>query len=181
MFFESITRFLRNVRHTYFLHYFHFGKNIRIDANVKIYNAGDISLGDSVHLQDGVWLNVIQTQHRKVLTIGDHCDIGRHCFITAKESVILEHDVLLAPNVFISDNSHRYDDLTQPIGVQETTTPKPIRIGEGSWIGINCVILPGVTIGKHCVIGANSVVNTSIPDFCVAAGSPARIVKRLRK
>jgi acetyltransferase-like isoleucine patch superfamily enzyme len=53
-----------------------------------------------------------------------------------------------------------------------------VRIGDGSWLGHGTVVLPGVTIGRHVVIGANSVVTDDIPDRCVAAGSPARVIRR---
>ena len=56
---------------------------------------------------------------------------------------------------------------------------QPVRIGAGSWLGHGTVVLPGATIGRHVVIGANSVVRGTIPDFCVAAGNPARSVKTL--
>jgi acetyltransferase-like isoleucine patch superfamily enzyme len=57
----------------------------------------------------------------------------------------------------------------------------PVSIGRNAWLGQNVVVLPGVTIGEHCVIGANSVVNSSIPDFSVAVGAPARVIKRYNK
>jgi acetyltransferase-like isoleucine patch superfamily enzyme len=58
---------------------------------------------------------------------------------------------------------------------------KPVAIGRNSWLGQNAVVLPGVTIGEHCVIGANSVVNRSIPDFSIAVGTPARVVKTFNR
>jgi acetyltransferase-like isoleucine patch superfamily enzyme len=60
-----------------------------------------------------------------------------------------------------------------------TTHNDQVTIGDETWIGINTVIMGNVTIGKHCVIGANSVVYKDIPDYCFAAGNPARIVKML--
>ena len=79
--------------------------------------------------------------------------------------------------VYISDNLHSYADLSKPIIEQPIKQLKKIRIGEGSWIGENvCVI--GASIGKHCTIGANSVVTHDIPDYSVAVGAPARVVKR---
>jgi acetyltransferase-like isoleucine patch superfamily enzyme len=55
-----------------------------------------------------------------------------------------------------------------------------VRIGDGSWLGHGTVVLPGATIGRHVVIGANSVVRGDIPDFTVAAGNPARVLRRMR-
>jgi len=62
----------------------------------------------------------------------------------------------------------------------QTQPERAVRIGDGSWIGHGAVILPGVTIGRHVVVGANSVVTSDIPDFSVAVGSPARVIRQLR-
>jgi acetyltransferase-like isoleucine patch superfamily enzyme len=56
---------------------------------------------------------------------------------------------------------------------------KPVRIGAGSWLGHGTVVLPGTTIGRHVVIGANSVVRGDVPDFCIAAGNPAKVIRHL--
>jgi acetyltransferase-like isoleucine patch superfamily enzyme len=60
---------------------------------------------------------------------------------------------------------------------QGLTAPAPVRIGEGSWLGINVCILPGVTLGRNCVVAANSVVTRSVPDGGVVAGAPARLLR----
>lgn len=92
--------------------------------------------------------------------------------------VIIEDDVLLGPNVAIYSSTHLFSDITKPIKNQGyshgITTLK-----SGCWIGINSVILPGVTVGKNSVVGANSFVNKDVPDYTIVAGSPARIIKRL--
>jgi acetyltransferase-like isoleucine patch superfamily enzyme len=79
--------------------------------------------------------------------------------------------------VYITDQNHGYERIDIPISMQ-TQPEKMVSIGDGSWIGAGSVILPGSEIGKHVAIGANSVVNGVIPDFSVAVGSPARVVKR---
>lgn len=177
---ELITHGLRYYFHKCILPYGFLGGAVAIDSGVKVYNPAAISIGHRVHLQECVWLNVVQPTTKILLQIGDECDIGRNCFISAKHSISLEENVLIAPNVFISDHSHRIDQLDTPIAKSGTTTPRTVCIGAGSWIGTNCVILPGVHIGKHVVIGANSVVNTDIPDYSVAVGAPAKVVKKLK-
>lgn len=92
--------------------------------------------------------------------------------------VVIEDDVLLGPNVAIYSSTHNYKDISIPIknqgyNVAITTLKK------GCWIGINSVILPGVTIGKNSVVGANSVVNKDVPDYTIVAGAPAKIIKNL--
>lgn len=91
--------------------------------------------------------------------------------------VSIGKNVILAQNIVISGLNHGYEDVGRPIRDQDVRT-KPIIIGDECWIGANSVITSGVTIGKHCVIGAGSVVTQDIPDFSVAIGNPARIVKQ---
>lgn len=79
--------------------------------------------------------------------------------------------------VYISDNLHSFEDIGTPIHKQPIKQIGTVRIGEGSWLGENvCVI--GANIGKHCTIGANSVVTHDIPDYSVAVGAPAKVIKR---
>ena len=88
--------------------------------------------------------------------------------------------MLTGPHVFISDHNHEYADPNIPVckqGVRCKESDK-IVIGEGTWIGTNAVIVGNISIGKHCVIGANSVVTMDIPDFCVVAGIPSRIIRK---
>ncbi len=93
-------------------------------------------------------------------------------------ALYLGKNVLLGPNVFIADTNHEYKCVDIPIIHQGVTTHSDrIRIGDDTWIGINSVVVGNVSIGKHCVIGANSVVNKDIPDYCVAGGNPCRILK----
>ncbi|WP_257659167.1 acyltransferase [Parapedobacter lycopersici] len=92
--------------------------------------------------------------------------------------VVIEDDVLLGPNVSIYSSTHLFDDVTRPIKEQGYRVGIT-KLKKGCWIGINSVILPGVTIGKNSVVGANSVVNKDIPDHAVAVGSPARVIKYL--
>ncbi|MEZ5167451.1 MAG: acyltransferase [Acidimicrobiales bacterium] len=116
---------------------------------------------------------------RRALVIGDRCVIGIRCGITAHESIEIGDDVWFGQDVFVTDANHGTDDLDRPIGVQ-VGDHRPVRIGDGSWIGHGAVVLPGVTIGRHCVVAAGAVVRDDVPDAAVAAGVPARIVKDLR-
>lgn len=118
------------------------------------------------------------------LSIGEGCDIGQSSRIGCMGKIVIGKNVLTGPNVFIADYNHEFADINIPV-IKQGNRFKPqlngepnIEIGEGSWIGINAVIVGNVKIGKHCVIGANSVVNRDIPDYCIAAGSPAKVIKR---
>ena len=91
--------------------------------------------------------------------------------------VAIGNDVRLAQHVVISALNHNYTDINLPISEQGVTTAQ-VAVEDESWIGSNAVILPGVTIGKHCVVAAGSVVTKSIPPYCVAGGNPARIIRQ---
>lgn len=111
------------------------------------------------------------------LIIEDGCTIGHFNHIYATHQVILHKDVLTADKVYISDNLHGYDIIGVPIKDQPIIQNGTVEIGEGSWLGENVCVL-GAKIGKQCIIGANSVVTKDIPDYCVAVGAPAKIIKR---
>jgi len=87
------------------------------------------------------------------------------------------NNVILAQNIVVSGLNHEYKDPLVPIRFQHVTTAA-ITIADDCWIAANAVITAGVTIGKHCIIGAGAVVTKDIPPFSVAAGNPARVVKR---
>lgn len=121
---------------------------------------------------------------KKKLRFGKSVQINDYVHIVSMDSITIGDNVLMASHVFISDNSHgRYkgsehdSDPTVPPTQREYATA-PISIGDNTWIGEGVIIMPGVTIGKGCVIGAHSVVSKSIPDYCVAVGSPAKAIKK---
>jgi acetyltransferase-like isoleucine patch superfamily enzyme len=113
-----------------------------------------------------------------VVKIGDRCLIGKGSGIVGHFEIVMGNDVWTGHNVYITDQNHDYRDVTRPIS-QQSMPERSVIIGDGSWLGYGVVVLPGATIGKHVVIGANSVVPAGeIPDYSVAVGSPARVVKR---
>lgn len=95
--------------------------------------------------------------------------------------IIIEDDVMIGSGVHMYVANHKFDDTTLPIIEQGHLPPKSITIKNGSWIGSNTILLPGVVIGKNAVVGAGSIVTRSVPDFCVAVGNPAKIIKNLKK
>lgn len=156
-----------------------FGKNVSLLTPLRINGAERIKIEDNVVIAKQCWLAAMP------LTSSDTCEliikqgshIGDFNHIYATGSIIIEEGVLTANFVYISDNIHEYSLLERPIYKQPIKQLKKVFIGEDSWLGEHvCVI--GASIGKHCVIGANSVVTHDIPDYSVAVGSPARIIKR---
>lgn len=113
------------------------------------------------------------------LTIGNHCKMGDNVHIVASESVVMGDDCLLASHVFISDTNHG-DGTQAPMTPPDSLplTAAPVSIGSCVWIGEGAAVLPGARIGDGCIIGAHAVVKGEIPAYTVAAGAPARPVKR---
>ena len=112
-----------------------------------------------------------------VVRIGDRCLIGRGSGIVGHLAIDIGDDVWTGHHVYITDQNHGYENPELPISLQ-TQPEKPVSIGDGSWLGHGSVVLPGSNIGRHVAIGANSVVTGDIPDFSVAVGAPARVIRR---
>lgn len=143
---------------------------------LQIDSADSISIGSKVFIAEGAWL-MGAPEADLTCSIQDGTVIGHFAHIVARHSVVIEKDVLIADKVFISDCTHGYEDIALPVIRQDIKLLSPVVIGEGSWLGEN-VCVCGASVGKHCIIGANSVVTSDIPDCCVAVGSPARVVKK---
>jgi lipopolysaccharide O-acetyltransferase len=120
----------------------------------------------------------------KVLQIGKNVQINDFTHIVASESVVIGDNVLIASKVFISDTSHgsyKGDDFdSEPLMPPQKRKlfTAPVFISENVWIGDGVCVLPGVKIGKSAVIGANAVVTKDIPDYCIAVGNPAKVIKQ---
>lgn len=119
----------------------------------------------------------LETGGDAVLTIGNRCVFGKGLSIVAHERVVVGDDTVAGHYVYITDQNHGYADLDVPIGKQMWKNA-PVVIGDSCWLGHGAIILPGVTIGRHVVVAAGAVVTTDVPDYCVVAGTPARIVRR---
>lgn len=162
--------------------FYSIGKKSKINAPLRFANLSQISLGQHVTVHSDCWIQALQSKmsdnQEPKIQINDYSSIGMGATISAIKSIVIEEYVFTARNVYISDHEHKYDDISQPIAHQHIGKIAPVRIGAHTWLGQNAVVLPGVTIGKHCVIGANAVVNKDIPDFSVAAGVPAKVIKR---
>jgi acetyltransferase-like isoleucine patch superfamily enzyme len=109
------------------------------------------------------------------VSIGNNAGIGLNNVIIGP--VNIGDYVMLAQNIVISGLNHGYEDISLPPRMQKVVT-KQINIEDNVWVGANSVITAGVTIGKHAIIGAGSVVTKDIPSYSVAAGNPARVIKK---
>jgi serine acetyltransferase len=111
-----------------------------------------------------------------LLRIGSRCVIGRGSHIVAHCSIDIGDDVFTGPYVYITDQNHGYADPDLPIGRQWPSNTA-VSIGAGSWLGAGAIVLPGAHIGRNVVVAAGSVVRGVVPDRCVVAGVPARVVR----
>jgi len=110
------------------------------------------------------------------VTIGDYTRIGIHNTIIGP--VCIGNHVNLAQGITVTALNHNFEDASKRIDEQGIST-KPVVIGDDVWIGANAVILPGVTIGNHCVVAAGAVVTKDVPNNCVVGGVPAKLIKRI--
>jgi acetyltransferase-like isoleucine patch superfamily enzyme len=119
--------------------------------------------GDArVRIGAGSFLNVgVMLAAHELVEIGDHCMFANGCFVT--------------------DANHRFDDLDKPLTWQGFTSKGPTRVGDNVWCGANVVITSGVSVGERCVIGANSVVTEDLEPCTIAAGVPARPLKKIER
>jgi acetyltransferase-like isoleucine patch superfamily enzyme len=160
-----------------------FGDNsIICFPQTTIFNERYIHIGKDTMIGTHVALSAGMVPGQQCLTnpvvrIGDRCLIGRGSGIVGHLAIDIGNDVWTGNHVYITDQNHGYERTDVPISLQ-TQPEEAVVIGDGSWIGAGSVILPGANIGKHVAIGANSVVNGDIPDYSVAVGAPARVVKR---
>ena len=166
----------------YFLFNFLWFKKLNIRAimffSTRVQGKKYISVGRNSVVQRGGWLLASKLdENEPVLSIGDNCAIGDYCHIVAVRKVIFEDEVLLANNVYVSDNLHGYDNIHVAIMHQPVKFKKQVVLKSGCWIGENVCII-GASVGKNSIVGANSVVTNDIDDYCIAVGSPAKVIKR---
>jgi acetyltransferase-like isoleucine patch superfamily enzyme len=132
------------------------GRHTQFEPHVWITAPGSAQ----IRIGTGTFLNIgVMIASLDLVEIGDHCMLANGCFVT--------------------DGNHRFDHPSRPVPWQGFTTKGPTRVHDNVWCGVNVVITSGVTIGERCVIGANSVVTSDIPPRSIAAGVPARVLRRI--
>jgi acetyltransferase-like isoleucine patch superfamily enzyme len=147
------------------------GAIIRYRTRLDVVPWNQFELGEDSTIED---FSAINNGVGSVI-IGDRTKIGLSNTIIGP--VTIGNDVRLAQNITLSGLNHNYEDVNRPIHIQGVSTAL-ITIGDGTWIGANVVVLAGVTIGKNCVVAAGSVVTKDIPNYAVAVGNPARVLKQ---
>ena len=143
---------------------------------LELLQQGRLEVGPQALFEPGVWITASPSAR---VRIGEGTFLNLGVMVAAVELVEIGSHCMFANGSFITDGNHRFDDPGQPITWQGFTTKGPTRIGDNVWCGANVVVTSGVTIGERCVIGANSVVTTDIPAFSIAAGAPAKVLRRI--
>ena len=173
------------------------GRNVTFGQNVVLRHPHKIFIGDNVVIDDQCVLDA-KGQNNRGIFIGDGVFIGRHTILNCKNGdIVLENHVnisfncmifsashvrvgahyLMAAYCYLVGGTHAFDDPAVPVLYQKRIS-EGISVGAGGWMGAHVTVFDGVNIGKHAIVGAGSVVTKNIPDFAVAAGLPARVVKQ---
>jgi acetyltransferase-like isoleucine patch superfamily enzyme len=142
---------------------------------LEMLRAGRLTIGPHAYFEPGVWL----TSDAGRIAIGGGSFLNLNVMIAAVESVSLGEHCMLANGCLVTDGNHRFDDFDKPVPWQGFTTKGPVTLGDNVWLGANVVVTSGVTIGRRSVIGANSVVIDDVPEFSIAAGAPAKVLKTI--
>jgi len=137
---------------------------------------GRLRIGEGTLLEPGCWLTLAPEAE---IEIGAGCFLNRNTMIAAQHKVTIGDHTMLANNCFVGDADHRFDDPELPITWQGFSSKGPVEIGANCWLGVGCVVTSGVTIGERSVVGANSVVTSDLPDHVVAAGAPAKPIRKV--
>jgi acetyltransferase-like isoleucine patch superfamily enzyme len=135
---------------------------------------GRLQIGRAVTLLPGCWITVPGEAR---LSIGRRTFLNMGVTVAAYESITIGEACMFANNCFITDADHGFEDPQLPLDAQGYNIKGPTVVGDSVWCGVNVAIMAGVTIGDHCVIGANSVVTSDIEPYSVAVGAPARVVR----
>lgn len=157
-----------------------YGKGSYVSPFSDITNLERISIGEKVQILRGAWIMAIDQYSGQLfdpeIVINDETYIGHDVTLSCVNRIDIGKGVTFGDNVYVADNEHTFDDVTQSV-MKQPLTVGSISIGDFTWVGKNSVIFGNVTIGNNVIIGANSVVTKSIAPYTIAVGSPAKAIK----
>ena len=187
----NIKKYLQNKKNLLFSYWIRnsfkkCGNEIRVQSPVYIIGNKYITIGEDFHALERLRLECWdEFEERKFvpnITIGNHVVMNYNVHIGCINKVYIGNNVLFGSNVLITDHQHGFvdhRDLNIAPNKRFLSTTGPVIIEDNVWIGENVSIMPNITIGKGCIIGANSVVTKSFPENSVLAGIPAKLIKSL--
>lgn len=150
------------------------GNNVVLESGVLVFHPGNISIGRNVYIGHN---SILKGYYKNEMIIDDHTWIGQGCYFHSAGGIKIGKAVGVGPMVKIITSFHETTDPELPI-LYHNLIFKGVRIEDGCDIGIGAIIMPGVEIGEGAVIGAGAVVTKNIPPYCIAAGIPAKVIKR---
>lgn len=159
------------------------GKRSILGHSQQVNNPRAVAIGSRITIASQFILADLCPNMNEVpkIIIGDGCIILYNFQCNAAQSVRIGQNVLIASNVLITDSDHVVEPGGVPVTKNCNFVTHPVRVGDNCWLGQNCVILKGVTIGHDSIVGANSVVTHDVPPCSVVAGNPAKVIKSLKR
>lgn len=155
------------------------GAKSLISAPAFLHGGRHIEIGKRTTVMTGSRIEAFGMGESPVsLRIGDDCRIGPGVHLGAAISLAIGNNALFASNVYVTDHDHDWSDPRDPASVNRRLICDPVSIGEYAWLGERAMVLKGVSIGHHSIVGAASVVTSDIPPYSIAVGSPARVIRR---
>jgi len=148
------------------------GEDVIFEAGVLVFHADRISIGSNVYIGHQT---ILKAYFKNELVIGNDVWIGQQCFFHSAGGITIENGVGIAPGVRMLTSSHRTDAEGPIIGAPRDLAP--ILVRQDSDIGVGAILLPGAIIGRGAQIGAGALVTGEIPDFAIAVGVPARVIR----
>jgi acetyltransferase-like isoleucine patch superfamily enzyme len=143
-----------------------------------------IHIGAATYIKSNGFIGAIAKyagrQYTPEVRIGDHVYIGRNAYITCCNRVSIGNGAVLSEHVYITDLNHGFDPAAGLIMSQGLESKGPVAVGENCFLGYRVAVMPGVTLGDWCIVGANSVVTHSFPAYSMIAGVPARLIRVYR-
>ena len=149
------------------------GANVIFENGVLVFHPENIELGSNIYIGHNT---ILKGYYKNTMSIADNAWIGQNCYFHSAGGIEIGANVGIGPNVKILTSFHKDEGIEKPILFSELEF-RAVTIGENSDIGIGSIIMPGVSVGRGVQIGAGSVVTKDVPDFAVAFGSPAKVVR----
>lgn len=166
--------------------------DVFVKRDLRIIGKKNMSIGKNFIMRRGGWLECVLRRGKDEnaqsfnpkLIIGNNVGIGEYAHIACNNFISIGNDVMMGSKIYITDHNHGYYSGREQSNPDSTpgdrilTYDGSVEIGNNVWIGELCVILPNVKIGNGSIIGSNSVVTHSIPEYSIAVGSPAKVIKK---
>ncbi len=159
----------------------------KIGENAYVYNpcihdenTNLVEIGDNTQILANsriqLYPKLVNTIPHRIIGKDGYC--GYDLSLLAGADIVIEDNVLIASNVLVTSENHSINPESCTPYMNQKLDARAVHIGAGTWLGENVMVMPGVTIGKKCVIGAGAIVTKDIPDYSVAVGNPAKVIKR---